>query len=137
MVMGFPYHDEIEKTALWAQLFIWLYDLAQIAEDHGQRIDFADDIAPQSRAKNITELLRKVRGAFCHMRGPDRQIGGMKSGSVMAGQVGMMVNGVRVANPYDDDSALVIGVHVLLINRHILRFISEAQTLLMKADPPV
>lgn len=97
----------------------------------GSQVNFADDLVPG----DVIDIISGARNAGCHIASKRRR---SQSGTVYFNvQVG---NGTLIrigsqnlhTNPYDDDTAVFYGEHVILLNRHIRRAHAEATELFSK-----
>lgn len=117
--------------AIFTSLMIDLKDVLQLLARLGYRVDFRDDIPND----DITDLVRNVRNAACHLGSPERLARniGEFSFNVFTGKSEADFNGRVLGCPYPDDAAVYYGDRRLLVRRHLDRAIAEGEAKLRQA----
>jgi hypothetical protein len=113
------------------ELLIALRDLLAKAEKYASRVAFSDDVIIQGKVNDVTDLVKFVRDALCHIDSGKHtydEIQARFSFNVAFGKARIVVQAgdVRVESPYEDDIAFFFGPQRLLLQRHIIRAFNEA-----------
>jgi len=105
------------------EVMICLRNLMFHCDKIGSRIDFEDDINKTSKVNDITDLIKHVRDAVCHLESPNHRIG----------------NNVITFNLYtsdaDNDVGIDFGEQIIYLRRHIIRAFGEAKSVLTPLLP--
>lgn len=122
------------RESAFIELMICLRDLMKKAEDHATRISFKDDINTDKDTKDVTDTIRHVRDAICHLNSGKRHVDQNQnkvSFCSMAGKGCMMkIGDIELKSDYDDEVCFFYGKHRLYLKRHIIRAFSEASQLI-------
>jgi len=115
------------REAVTAHLLINLHDVLRILDKAGQRLAWTDDLPT---GQDITGQVKIVRDAMCHIGSGRRDVDEFKNslhfGWCNGKGVLMRSNDHILENPYEDDQALFMGHHRLLVKRQLHRCVSEA-----------
>ena len=124
----------------FTELVIYVRDLVAKAEKAGTRISFADAVDVTPDCCDVSDLIRIVRDAVCHIDSPKRTIAGTAvRGSFnvfFRAGVGVTLGNVTVGSAFDDDICFCYGARRLYLNRHLWRAFDEAVAVLSR-DPQI
>ena len=122
------------QQSAFIELMICLRDLLHKAEKYGARISFTDDVLTNPYVHDVTDAVRSIRDACCHIDSFKRDFdanGNRGSYLVAYGKCNLAkINDLELKSDYDDDIAVFYGQNRLYFNRHIVRAFNEAQTVL-------
>ncbi|WP_462147140.1 hypothetical protein [Pseudoalteromonas gelatinilytica] len=126
-------HHPLQKSA-FIDLMICLRDLMYKTEKYAQKINFTDDILMNGYVNDVSDAIRAVRDACCHIDSFKRNFdenGNRGSYNVVFGKsISMRIGDVELTSEYEDDVAVFYGVNRLYFKRHIIRAFKEAKVLL-------
>lgn len=118
------------------ETLICLRDLMAKCEKFASRISFNDDVFITEKVNDVTDLIKYIRDALCHLDSnnhflPDTNI--KATYNVLFGQgVGISIDGVNIASSnYDDDVCFCFGEQKIYLERHIIRSFKEAKSKLL------
>lgn len=94
------------------EVIILLRDLMHKCEKFGRRISFTDDVNTSHDVADISDAIRHVRDAACHLDSKKRVA--TPSGTI--------------STRYDDDVCFIYGRHHLYLRRHVVRAYLEARS---------
>jgi hypothetical protein len=122
------------------EVMIRLHDLLQKASRHGVRVDFKDDVLAGAAVSDVTDLVAFVRNAVCHIPSGNHnheEVNATVSFCAAIGK-GVLANlgGVKLENPYEDDTAFFFGPQRVLLRRHLVRSFEEVVPRLEPLLPP-
>lgn len=116
------------------EMLICLRDLMYKAGKYAKRIDFTDDVTVRGEVKDVTDLIKYVRDAMCHLDSDNHYIepGNMKASfNVQFGKGTLLKIGDFVqSSPYEDDICFFFGSQRIFLKRHIHRAVEESRNLL-------
>jgi hypothetical protein len=119
------------QSSAFIELMIYLRDLLHKTEKYGARISFADDIMQNEYVKDVTDAVRAVRDACCHIDSFKRLFddrGNRGSFMVAYGKCNLAkIDDLELRSDYDDDIAVFYGKNRLYFKRHIIRAFNEAR----------
>lgn len=111
-------------------LLIHLNDILQFLGQKNRRVNFKDDLPEDV---DVTEQVRQLRNAVCHVKSGDRYIGterAYNSFSLCYGQATFLkFNEAEISCPYSDEVTLAYGNIAIFHKRHILRALKEVDAL--------
>jgi len=129
-------NGNVLQQSAFIELMIRLRDLMSKAEKHGKRIDFSDDLTVTKNLKDISDAIKHMRDACCHIDSFKRIFDSNESRGefiLLHGKTSGMKIGNQILNSeYDDDVAIYYGINKLYFKRHILRAYEEAKNQLQK-----
>lgn len=115
------FHD-----SAFIEILILLRDLMYQSEKYVQRISFIDDILLEEKIVDITDLIKYLRDALCHLDSDNHlfdkeqmhQISfcGIKGKGNFA-----KIGDVTLSSDYDDDICFFFGRQKIYLDRHIVR----------------
>ena len=123
-------------------LMICMRDLMHKTEKYAQKIDFNDDILTNNYVNDVSDTIRAVRDACCHIDSFKRNFdesGNRGAYNVAYGKCNFMKIGeLELNSDYEDDIAVFYGANRLYFKRHIIRAFEESKTLLAeKMNAPI
>lgn len=116
------------------EVMICVRDLMAKVNNLNLRINFTDDILIISEVKDVTDLIKFVRDALCHVDSKNHFVApGIKATfNVAYGKTIMLtVDGFDIASDYDDDVCFFFGRHRIYLKRHIVRAFEEVKRKLL------
>jgi hypothetical protein len=118
------------QEAVTAHLLINLHDVLRILDRAGHRLIWTEDLPADH---DVTAQVKIVRDAMCHIGSGRRDVDEFKNSLHFGWCTGKCVlmksNEQTLENPYEDEQALFMGHHRLLVKRHLHRCILEAARL--------
>ncbi len=119
------------QQSAFIELMICMRDLLYKAEKYGKRIDFKDDIMVNDYVKDITDAVKAIRDACCHINAFQRNYddhNNRGSFNVMYCKCKpVKLGSFEMYSDYNDDVAYYYGNIRLYLNRHIKRAFQEAK----------
>lgn len=127
------------QQSAFIELMICLRDLVAKVEKYGERISFQEDILKNEYVDDVSDAIRSVRDACCHIDSYKRHFDENKNrGSFMVAygkcNVGK-INDLELKSEYSDDMAVFYGKNRLYFRRHIIRAYEEAKSQLLPYLP--
>jgi len=116
------------------EILICLRDLMAKTNNLNLRIDFTDDVLISPDVKDVTDLIKFVRDALCHIDSKNHFVApGIKATfNVAYGKTIMLtVDEFDIASDYDDDVCFFFGRHRIYLKRHIVRAFEEVKRKLL------
>ena len=132
-IFGPNYRRHPLQRSAFIELMICLRDLMHKTEKYSKRIAFTDDVLTNEYVKDVTDAIRAVRDACCHIDSYKRLFDdcGNRGSLVAYGKCTLgTINDIELKSDYEDDIAFFFGKHRLYFKRHIVRAFNEAQELL-------
>lgn len=124
----------ILQMSAFIDLMICMRDLMHKTEKYSQKIDFDDDILTNNYVNDVSDAIRAVRDACCHIDSFKRNFdesGNRGSYNVAYGKCNFMKIGeLELNSEHEDDIAIFYGANRLYFKRHIIRAFEEAKNLL-------
>ncbi|QVI69166.1 hypothetical protein [Pseudomonas syringae] len=120
--------------AAFIEMMINLRSLMFHAEKFSTKIDFTDDVRIEGKVVDVSELIRFVRDALCHLDLKHHHVnsGGYVSFNISFGKFCTVSGeGYRHESSYDDDIAFSFGDQRIYLTRHIVRAFEEAKSKLI------
>lgn len=118
--------------ASFAYTLILLRDLIFKANQYGTtKVTFTDDVALDSKVKDIGGLIKYVRDAICHLDSKNHYLTNKTRASfnIAVGKCNLMkVDDIEIKSSYEDDICYFFGDKGIYLNRHIKRAFEEAKT---------
>ena len=105
------------------ELLIYINDLMQKADAHGQRITVTDHLPDNVALRDVTELIAKCRDAACHVSAGLEFFERNKFSFALAvGKVpdAVVIDGKAMGCDFDDDVAIFFGAYRLYLRRNLL-----------------
>jgi hypothetical protein len=111
-------------------MLVCLRDLISKSEKYSSRIDFDDDIIKTDKIKNISDTIRYIRDAVCHLHvnrySNKRNV--RASYNIIYGKGSLMkVGGFAQYSNYKDDVCFFFGEQKVYLRRHIIKAFEEAK----------
>lgn len=122
------------RQSAFIDLMICLRDLMFKTEKYARKINFEDEIMKNDYVKDVSDAIKAVRDACCHINSFKRNFDENKNrGSFMVafGKCTLMkIDDLELKNEHDDDIAFFYGKNRLYLNRHIIRALNESRELI-------
>lgn len=117
------------------ETLVCLRDLMYKTEKYAERINFDDDIVKTDKIKDVTDTIKYVRDALCHLDSDKHYV---EKGNIRA-SYNVAYRKVRLlklgdfeqASDYDDDVCFFFGSQKIYLKRHIIRAFEEARRRLL------
>jgi hypothetical protein len=117
------------------ETLVCLRDLMYKTEKYDERVGFDDDIVKTTKIKDVTDTIKYVRDALCHLNSDKHYI---ENGNILAsyniiygkGQL-LKIGDSKQASDYDDDVCFFFGSQKIYLKRHIVRAFEEAKAKLL------
>ena len=126
--------NPLVRSAL-TEMLILLRDLMAKAKLFGVPVEFADDVNITARVKTVSEAIKFVRDAICHVDSDNHNHEECKarlSYNIAYGKCNLMkIGDVEVKSEYADDICFFFGSQKLYLKRHIIRAFEEAKDKLL------
>ncbi len=120
------------QQSAFIELMICLRDLMAKVEKYGKKISFQDDVLENEYVHNVSDAIRAIRDACCHIDSFKRHFDENKNrGSFMVayGKCNLAkIGDLELKSEYEDDAAVFYGKNRLYFRRHIIRAFEEAKT---------
>ena len=117
------------------ETLVCLRDLMYKTEKYAERLDFDDDIVRTDKIKDVTDTIKYVRDALCHIDSDKHYIekGNIRASYNIAYRKGRLLkNGdFEQASDYDDEVCFFFGSQKIYLKRHIIRAAKEAKRRLL------
>ncbi len=124
----------ILQSSAFIDLMICLRDLMYKTEQYARKINFKDDVMKNEHVNDVSDAIKEVRDACCHIDSFKRNFDENKNrGSFMVAYgkcILMKIGDLELKNDYEDDIAVFYGKNRLYFKRHIVRASNEAQELI-------
>jgi len=96
----------------------------------GHEISWKEDLQSKAEISNISDLVREMRNAACHIESNSRSVDESATKSVFNRIVGNRTNGIKINTvelncEYDNDVALFYGNLRIYLNRHINKLLDN------------
>jgi hypothetical protein len=103
-------------------------------EQYARKINFEDDVMKNEHMNDVSDAIKEVRDACCHIDSFKRNFDENKNrGSFMVAYgkcILMKIGDLELKNDYEDDIAVFYGKNRLYFKRHIVRAFNEARELI-------
>jgi len=113
--------------AVFAHLLIYLNDSLRLLDFAGHRLTFTNDLPD---GVDVSSQVKFLRDAMCHIGSGRREVDEFKNRLMFGFQIGkgvlMRSHDKTLECPYEDDQAIFMGHHRLLVRRHIHRCVTDA-----------
>lgn len=120
--------------AAFIEVMINLRCLMYKAQTYSTKIDFTDDVKIEGKVIDVSELIRFVRDALCHLDLKHHYVndGGRVTFNISFGRR-CTISGLnyRHESIYEDDVAFSFGEQRIYLKRHIIRAFEEAKSKLI------
>jgi len=124
----------ILQSAAFIDLMICLRDLMYKTEKYARKINFEDDIIKNEYVNDVSDAIKAVRDACCHIDSFKRNFDENQnrgSFNVVYGKCNFMkIGDLELKNDYEDEIAVFYGKNRLYFKRHIVRAFNEARELI-------
>ena len=101
------------------------------AKVFAEPIEFSDDVNVTERVKNVSDAIKFVRDAICHVTSENRtheELSARFSYNIAYGKANLVkTSGVEIKSDYADDVCFFFGNQKLYLRRHIMRAYEEAK----------
>jgi predicted HicB family RNase H-like nuclease len=122
--------NPLVQSAL-AELLIRVRDLMYKSEKYAVAIKFDDDINITEKVKNVSDAIKFIRDAICHIDSDNHNYNECRariSYNIMYGKgTFMKIEDIELKSEYDDDICFFFGSQKLYLKRHICRAYQEAK----------
>jgi len=126
--------NPLVKSA-FIELLICLRDLMYKSEKYAKRIDFEDGVVKSDTVKDVSDSIKYVRDALCHLDSDKHYLekGNIKATYMVAyGKANLLViGGVTLRSDYEDDVCFFFGTQKIYFKRHIIKAFEEAKNRLL------
>jgi hypothetical protein len=112
------------------EVLVCLRDLMYKTEKYDERVDFDDDIVKTDKIKDITDTIKYVRDALCHLDSDKHYVekNCLASYNIVYGKGQMLsIGDSKQSSDYDDDVCFFFGAQKIYLKRHIVRSLEEAK----------
>jgi len=127
--------NPLVRSAL-TELLILLRDLLAKSKLAGVPVEFADDVTITARVKNVSDSVKFVRDAICHVDSDNHnheECNARLSYNIAYGKCNLMkIGDVEVKSDYADDVCFFFGGQKLYLRRHIVRAFEEVKEKLLQ-----
>lgn len=117
------------------ELLICLRDLMYKTEKYSSRIAFDDDIVKNDNINDISDEIKYVRDALCHLDSENHYLekGNIKATyNVMRGRGTLVkIKDFEQSSEHADDLCFFFGSHRIYLHRHIVRAVEEVKSKLL------
>jgi len=117
------------------ELLICLRDLMYKTENYSSRVTFDEDIVKKEEINDITDVIKYVRDALCHLDSDNHYLekGNIKATyNVIRGRGTIVkLNDYEQTSEYSDDLCFFFGSQRIYLQRHIIRAIEEVKSKLL------
>ncbi len=117
------------------ETLVCLRDLMYKTEIYSERINFDDDIVKTDKIKDVTDIIKYVRDALCHLDSDTHYVekGNIKASYNVAYRKTQLlkIGDFEQASAYNDDVCFFFGTHKIYLRRHIIRAFEEAKRKLL------
>ena len=117
------------------ETLISLRDLMYKTEKYVSRIDFDNDVVQTDKIKDITDLIKYVRDALCHLDSENHYIehGNIKATyNIMHGKgTRLSIGDFKQESDYEDDTCFFFGSQKIYLTRHIIKAFEVAKDKLL------
>ena len=118
--------------AAFIALLIDLRDLMYKTEKYAGRIMFSDDVRTNENVRDVSDLIKYVRDALCHL---DSNAHYLEPGNIRAtfnvafGKATLIkIGDFEQSSEYSDDICFFFGSQRIYLKRHVVRAFDEAKT---------
>lgn len=122
--------NPLVQSAL-TELLILVRDLMAKSRIYAEPIEFTDDVNVTGKVKNVSDAIKFVRDAICHVDSDNRnhdECNARLSYNMAFGKCNLAkIGGVEIKSDYPDDVCFFFGNQKLYLNRHIARAFTEAK----------
>ena len=122
--------NPLVQSAL-TELLILVRDLMAKSRIYAKPVEFTDDVNVTETVKNVSDAIKFVRDAICHVDSDNRnhdECNARLSYNIAYGQCNLATIGdVEIKSDYPDDICFFFGNQKLYLNRHIARAFKEAR----------
>jgi hypothetical protein len=122
------------QSSAFIDLMICLRDLMHKTEKYVRKINFEDDVMKNEYVNDVSDAIKAVRDACCHIDSFKRNFDENKnrrSFMVAYGKCNLTkIGDLELKTDYEDDIAVFYGKNRLYFKRHIVRAFNEALELI-------
>lgn len=122
--------NPLVRSAL-TELLILVRDLMAKAKVFAEPIEFSDDVNVTERVKTVSDAIKFVRDAICHVNSENRtheELSARLSYNIAYGKTNLVkTSGVEIKSDYADDVCFFFGNQKLYLRRHIMRAYEEVK----------
>jgi len=122
--------NPLVQSAL-TELLILVRDLMAKSRIYAEPVEFTDDVNVTEKVKNVSDAIKFVRDAICHVDSDNRnhdECNARLSYNIAYGQCNLAkIGDVEIKSDYPDDVWFFFGNQKLYLRRHIARAFTEAK----------
>jgi hypothetical protein len=113
------------RKSAFIEMMICLRDLAYKCNKYNIIVNFSDDIVQSEKIQNISDLIKYIRDACCHIDSSNNRY--LDSGSTFSfNTLYGKTNLLGIENSYEDDICFCFGEQKIYLKRHIIRYLEES-----------
>jgi len=128
--------NPLMRSAL-TEILILVRDLMEKSKIYATPVEFVDDVNITDKVQNVSEAIKFVRDAICHVDSENRNHDECKarlSYNVAYGKCNLAkIGDVEIKSDYEDDVCYFFGNQKLYIRRHVIKAYEEAKSKLLPA----
>ena len=129
-------NNPLMRSAL-TEILILVRDLMEKSKIYATPVDFVDDVNITDKVQNVSEAIKFVRDAICHVDSENRNHDECKarlSYNVAYGKCNLAkIGDVEIKSDYEDDVCYFFGNQKLYLRRHVIKAYEEAKSKLLPA----
>jgi len=126
--------NHLVRSAL-TELLILVRDLMAKAKIFAEPVEFSDDVNVTKQVKNVSDAVKFVRDAICHVDSENRnheECNARLSYNIAYGKCNLAkIGDVEIKSDYEDDICFFFGSQKLYLRRHIIRAYEDAKAKLL------
>ena len=127
--------ESLFVRSAFIETLVCLRDLMYKAAKYAERVNFDDDIVKTNKIKDITDTIKYVRDALCHLDSDNHYVekGNIRASyNVLYRKARLLkIGDFEQASDYDDDVCFFFGSQKIYLKRHIMRAFEEAKRRLL------
>lgn len=117
------------------EMLILVRDLMEKARIYAAPVEFVDDVNITDKVHNVSEAIKFVRDAICHIDSENRnhdECNARLSYNIIYGKHNLLkIGDIEIKSDYEDDVCFFFGSQKLYLHRHIIRAYEEAKSKLL------
>jgi hypothetical protein len=122
--------NPLVRSAL-TELLILVRDLMAKAKIYAESIEFSDDVNVTEKVQNVSDAIKYVRDAICHVDSENRNYDECNARLIYNIAYGKRnlakIGEVEIKSDYEDDVCFFFGSQKLYLKHHIVRAYEEAK----------
>ena len=127
--------DNLLMRSALTEMLILVRDLMAKSKIYATPIEFVDDVIITDKVHNVSEAIKFVRDAICHVDSENRNYDACNarlSYNAIYGKCNFAKLGnIEIKSDYEDDVCFFFGDQKLYLHRHIIRAYEEAKSKLL------